>query len=474
MPEKNPSIKLNMMMNVLLAASSVIFPLITLPYVTRVLGPDGVGRVYFASSVITFFAVFAEMGIPVYGIRACARVRDDRRELSETVQEIVLINLATCFIVYAVLFVLLFTVPRFSGDRLMMIIMSSGIILNAIGVEWLYKALEKYRYITIRSVVFKLAALILMFMMVRDGSDYVIYGCLTIFAAGASNILNFINLRKYVEFRPAGVYDFRKHISPMITLFALSAAVAVYTNLDTAILGLLKGNAEVALYGVSVRIKLVLVRMITSVSEVLLPRTSFYYAKGRKDEAEGILAGTMDLVLTLSVPAAVYFMIYSGECIRFLAGDGFAGAALCMRIIMPAVVLVGASNIIGMQKLMPSGKEKEVMISAMLGAAVDLALNFALIPSFASAGAAAATLTAEICVLLYLLSRVGRGERRELFGRVRFVWILLYTGISSAACLSVRLLHAGVFLTLCLSAAVFFGIYAALAAYRWKSDGLLR
>ena len=124
-----------MAMNVLLTLSSIIFPLITLPYVTRVLGPEGVGKVYFASSVIAFFSMFAELGIPVYGIRACARVRDDKIALTRTVHEIMTINLAACIIVYAVFAVSLICVPAFKADRNMFIIMSSLIVLGGCDVS---------------------------------------------------------------------------------------------------------------------------------------------------------------------------------------------------------------------------------------------------------------------------------------------------------------------------------------------------
>ena len=137
--------KINMLMNALLTLSSIIFPVITLPYVTRVLGAAGVGRVYNAASVISLFAVFAELGIPVYGIRACAKVRDDRAELSRTVREIMAVNLAVCAIVYMVFAAALFTVPAFQNDRLLLVIMSSSMLLNAIGVEWLYKRASKKR-----------------------------------------------------------------------------------------------------------------------------------------------------------------------------------------------------------------------------------------------------------------------------------------------------------------------------------------
>ena len=175
-----------MAMNAALTLSSIIFPLITIPYVTRVLGAEGVGRVFFASSVTAFFAMFAQFGIPVYGIRACARVRDDHSGLSKTVREVLTINMITCAAAYIVFAAVVGTVPRLAEDRLLMIIMSSSMLLNAIGAEWLYKALEKYTYITVRSVVFKLIALAGLFMLVRNETDYVMYGVITVFAASAS------------------------------------------------------------------------------------------------------------------------------------------------------------------------------------------------------------------------------------------------------------------------------------------------
>ena len=411
---QEPSIKLNMLMNVLLTLSSIIIPVITLPYVTRVLGAEGVGRVYFASSVVAGFAMFAELGIPVYGIRACARVRDDRRELSRTVREIMMINLISCVVVYTVFAVMLRIVPRFAEDRLLLTIMSSTMILNCVGAEWLYKALEKYTYITARSLACKLIALIAMFVMVRDESDYVIYGAITIFAVSASNIINLCSLHRYADLKPEGKHDLARHLPGMLMLFALAAATTIYTNLDLAILDFMKGDAEAGLYGVAVKIKLVIVSLVTSISAVLLPRNSFYYEKNRKKEFYSLIARTLKVVITVSVPAALVFMIFARQCISVLAGDGFSGAVMPMIIIMPSVVFIGISNVIGIQMLVPAGREKTVVIAAIIGAAVDLILNLILIPRFASAGAAAATLAAEICVTGYMLYSV-RDRLNEIF-----------------------------------------------------------
>ena len=467
--------KINIIMNVLLTLSSIIFPMITLPYVTRVLGAEGVGRVFFASSAISLFAVFAELGIPVYGIRACAKVRDDRAELSRTVREIMAVNLIVCAVVYAVFAIALITVPQLRGDRLLLVIMSSTMLLNAVGVEWLYKALEKYVYITVRSVLFKLAALFAMFLMVRSENDYNIYGAITIFASSASNIVNLCGVHRYADLRPSGRHDLRRHIPAMLMLFALAAATTIYTSLDLAILDLFKGHGEAGMYGVSIKIKLVVVRLITSVSAVLLPRNSFYYEKKRISDFYDLLAKTLNIMVAVSVPVACYFVLFARESIMLLAGEGFAGSVRPMQIIMPAVILIGISNIIGMQMLVPSDREKAVTLAAGAGAVTDLILNLLLIPRYASSGAAAATFAAEIVVFCVLLS-ASREDMRRIINDIDIrqpAAVLAASATSAAAVSWVKLTDAGTFMRLAVSAVLFFGIYTVLMAFFWRKNGLL-
>lgn len=191
---KQKSLKLNIIMNMLLTMSSFIFPLITFPYVSRILLPEGTGKVSFATSLISYFSMFAQLGIPTYGIRACAKVRDNREELTRTAQELLIINLIMSVVLYIVFFGAILLVPRLHNERNLYVIVSCTIILTSIGMEWLYKALEQYTYITLRSVLFKFIALIMMFLLIHKKSDYLLYGGISIFAASASNIFNFINV----------------------------------------------------------------------------------------------------------------------------------------------------------------------------------------------------------------------------------------------------------------------------------------
>lgn len=209
------SLKINFIMNAVLTISAFIFPLISFPYVSRILGPSGTGNVSFATSIVAYFALFAQLGIPTYGIRATARVRDDKELLSRTVQEIFIINILMSILTYIVFFVVLNIVPQMSDDKLLFMIVSSTIFFNAIGMDWLYKGLEKYTYITTVSILFKFIALILMFILIHQKRDYVIYGAISIFAASASNICNLLNVHKYIYLKPIGNYDFKVHLRPI-------------------------------------------------------------------------------------------------------------------------------------------------------------------------------------------------------------------------------------------------------------------
>ena len=161
---KGKSLKLNFVMNAILTMSSIIFPLITFRYVSNILLPDGTGKVSFAISLITYFNMFAQLGIPIYGIRICAMVRDNKEELTRTAHELLVLNFIVGAVSYFVLLLAILFVPKLQEDRALYIIVSSTIFLSAIGMEWLYKALEQYTYIAIRSIIFKLIAMVGMFL----------------------------------------------------------------------------------------------------------------------------------------------------------------------------------------------------------------------------------------------------------------------------------------------------------------------
>lgn len=456
--EKKRSVTFNFMMNCILTVSSMIFPLLSFPYVSRILQPSGTGKVSFAVSVVSYFSMAAMLGVPTYGIRACARVRDDKEELSRTVQEILCLNIFMGLLAYAVFFLSLVFVERFRMDRSLFLVVGLTIGFNVIGVEWLYKGLERYTYITVRSLIFKAAALVLMFFMIREPEDYMIYGGLTIFASVGSNLLNFLQLRKYIFLHPLKPYRVRRHLRPVAVFFAMSVAATVYTNLDTVMLGFMKSDAEVGLYNAAVKIKSVLVSVVTSLGAVLLPRVSYYVQKGLLEEFERVTKKALEFVVLVGLPVTVYFILFADNAILLLTGPAYRGATHAMQIIMPTVFFIGLTNIIGLQVLVPLGKEKAVFYSECAGAAVDVFLNLLLIPKMGAAGAAAGTLAAEMTVFAVQFVCVGE-EVRRLFLRLEWKKIVGATALAAVfSCLPIICCDNNLVI-LAASATAFFGGY---------------
>lgn len=458
---ENKSIKTNVVMNTILTVSQFLFPLITFPYVSRVLLPVGTGKVTFATSVISYFLMFAQLGIPTYGIRACAKVRDNREELTRTSQELLAMNILTSLLSYVALFFALKYVDRLQEDRALYVIISFSIMLNAIGMEWLYKALEQYTYITIRSLAFKVISIICMFLLVHTQEDYVLYGGITILASSASNIFNFINVHKYIDLKPVGSYHFKRHFKPVFVFFAMACATTIYTHLDTVMLGFMASDIDVGYYNAAVRIKSILVSIVTSLGAVLLPRASYYVENGKMEEFHRITQKAINFVLIVSIPLMLYFTFFAKEGIYFFSGEAYTGSIVPMQIIMPTLLLIGLTNIMGIQILVPLGREKSVLYSVVGGAVTDVVLNALLIPKYTSAGAAMGTLIAEFVVFLAQLLAL-RKDAMEAFRSVHFGKILSAVAAGCVACLWVKLLNLGAFPSLLISSVLFFGVYGLL------------
>ena len=436
---KKKSIKLNFIMNSILSLSNFIFPIITFPYVSRILLPVGTGKVSTAVSIIAYFNIFAQLGIPTYGIRACAKVRDNKEELTRISHELLMINLIMSAITYVLLFMAIAFVPFMREEKVLYLIVSSTILLTSIGMEWLYKALEQYTYITVRSVIFKIIALGLMFLLIHEKEDYNYYGFTSIFAASASNILNLINVRKYIDLKPVGNYNMKRHLKPVGIFLAMSCATTVYTNLDTVMLRLMKGDEEVGYYNAAVKIKTLTLSVVTSLGAVLLPRVSYYIENKMMDEFKRVTVKALNFVLVFAGGASIYFLFMARACIMLLSGELYEASILPMQIIIPTVLIIGISNILGIQMLVPLGKEKSLLWAEIGGAAIDLIINAILIPQMKSAGASVGTLVAEIFVTTYLFIYL----RRELAGVIRqiaFVKIIVSNLVATGIMLCINML----------------------------------
>ena len=393
------SIQYNFIMNVIMKASSILFPMITFPYVTRVLGAEAYGRVGFATSVVSYFAFLASLGIPSYAVRLCAKNREDEELLGKTVKEILTINLYTMVFAYTIFLVIISLVPKFREERVLLLICSTTIILQTFGVEWFYQSIEQYDYITFRNILVKVISIVALFLVVHNQNDYIPYAIVSVIGSVGSNILNILRLPKLVDIKRKYSIEIKKHIRPIIVLFFYYAATSIYAELDVLMLGFLTNNEIVGFYNASVKMKLLMVSIISSLGAVAMPRASYYLGKGEKDKFFQLIHSSMSFVLILSIPLAAFSSIEAKPIILLLAGKGFENASLSMSIITPSIIFIGMGTITAWQILIPMGREKETLYSAIIGAVVDFIVNLMLIPQYGAAGASTGTLLAEISVI---------------------------------------------------------------------------
>ena len=420
--KKEKSIAKNTIMNMFLTASQFIFPLISFPYISRVLGAVGNGKVAFATSVISYFVMFASLGIPTYGIRLCAKCRDDKEKLSKSVHELLIINAVTTVIAYIVLSILLHIVPQFKAEKTLFMVMSLSIFLNALGMEWLYKAIEEYTYITIRSVLSKVLAILLMFLFVRSSNDYIIYALLSILSSTGSYVLNIFGARRIIEFKYYGNYNIKQHLKPIFTLFAASVAISIYANMDAVMIGFMHGDYQNGLYSVSVRIKQILLSITASLTTVLIPRMSYCIEKNDKVSIRMFIDKGLRFSAILAFPVAFFCAFNAKDCMVFIAGEEYADAQYAFFFQSICVLIGSFSSVFSNQILIPYGKDTDNFKSMCVGTAVNLLLNVIWIKPFGAAGAAAATLVTEcaVCGCLY------RNCKKILFNEIKFKVLLQY------------------------------------------------
>ena len=454
---KIQTVKKNFIMNFILTAANFIFPIVTFPYVSRILLAEGTGKVAFAASIASYFSMIAALGIPTYGIRACARIRDDKDKLNKTVQELLIIHMSATSLALMFYFISVFIVPELYKEKTLMLINSLSIILNVFGVNWLYQALEQYSYITYRSIFF--ISIILMFFFIHQKSDYIIYGGIAIFANAGSNILNFIRLRKLINFKKVESYSFLVHIRPILVFFAQSVAITVYTNLDTVMLGFMQSDIEVGYYNAAIKIKTILLSLVTSLGTVLLPRLSYCIQKNDKIQFQTLISKSIRFVFIIALPLTIFFILFAKETLIVLSGRDFIGATLAMQIITPTILLIGLSNITGIQILTPLGKEKIVVYSVTFGAILDLIVNYICIPRLGAAGASLGTLIAEFSVLAVQIMYTSK-QLHEVKCGFKIFKIIISCLFASILVLFINLFtDFTVFFSLFVYAILFFGSY---------------
>lgn len=403
------SIKNNFLLNLSTTITGLLFPLITFPYASRILMADGIGQVQFFQSIIDYVSLCTALGIPLYAVREIARIRDNKELRSRTTIEILLLHAILTLVGYIVVFILAKTVAKIEIDASLFFLLSTTLFFNTIGVAWFYQAIEDFKYITLRSLFVRILSLVALFIFVKTKQDLFYYAGILVIGTVGNNIFNFFRLRKYIKLSKGEFkrLNLLRHLIPALKIFILNLVISIYVNLDSVMLGFLKNEESVGYYAAATRLTKAILGIVSSLGAVLLPRFSNMITNGQKEEFQLLANKAASFTIALSLPMSVGLIFMAAPIIHIFCGNGFEPSILTLKLVAPIVLFIGLSGIIGMQILYPQGREKYVIISTMVGACINLLINYLLIPQYGQYGAALGTVIAEfmVTVIMILLGR---------------------------------------------------------------------
>ncbi|WP_016896803.1 flippase [Aerococcus viridans] len=438
---KQKSLIKNVIYNFLYTGLNLFFPLITSPYISRILGAENLGKVNFATSIINWFILFASLGVSSYGVREIAKNRDDMVETSKIFSELLIINAVLSVIVTIIYVYCIFSVPTFSSERPLHLIMTISIILNMLSIDWFYQGIEEYRYITIRSGVIKVISLIFIFLFVLNSNDYIVYGLISVLAAGLGGVLNFFYSRNFVTISFKDINPLR-HIKDLKIFFVHTLVVNLYTSLDQPLLGFLDVPTSVAFINRSKAVTGMAISVSTAISNATYSRAS-YYMNNDKTKFTSLVKVVPNYILWITVPMTFGIMYLAPQIMFILGGEEFVQASLLLQIVAPTIIFGPLSTYLQNQILLPTGNEKIGLHVAVLSVIASLGLNLSLIPKIGVIGAGIATVTAEFVAVTVRYLFIVKSLRIEL----KLIGLTLFKFLVAGIVMLLSLMFVAIFIS---------------------------
>lgn len=407
---KGISLRKNAVYNIIKTCSSVIFPLITFPYISRILLPENVGKVDFSNSIVSYFMLIATLGITTYAVRECAARKNDIKELEKKASEIYSINIIMTIIAYILLFFSIFLFKRLESYRTLILIQSLVIVMTTIGAEWINMAMEDFRYITLRTFIFQIISIVLMFTLVRNKDDYYIYAIITVISSAGAYILNVFYRRKYCKLSFTLKLNLKENMKPILVLFVMILAQNIFNNADKTMLGLMINNYEVGIYSTAVKITNIIGQVVTSILWVVMPQMSVLFQNKDYTKINSLLRKIFGFTINLGLPCIVGVIMKSSSIILIIAGKEYIQASTVLKILMIALLFrFFGGCFIGNTIMLPLKKEKYFMEACLISTVSNIVLNCFFIPWLGAGGAAITTTISEFIILIYLLPKVDNG-----------------------------------------------------------------
>ena len=395
---KKKSLTRNYIYNLIYQIMVLILPLITAPYISRVLGAENIGIYSYTLSISAYFILFGSLGIALYGQREIAYKQKDKEKYSITFWEIFFLRILTMTIALILYY---FIFAKGEQYQIYYKVLILEIIGNCIDISWFFQGLEEFKKTVTRNMLVKLISVICIFLLVKTKNDLYIYFWIYVLSVLIGNISLWLYVPKYVSKIKLKNLHFLKHLKPTIALFIPQIAIQVYTLLDKTMVGaIIFDKSEVGYYDQGQKIIKILLAVITSLGTVMLPRIANTYSRGEKEEITRYMKKSFNMVFLLAFPMIFGIIAVSKAFVPIFFGQGYEKVVILINVISPIILLIGLSNVTGTQYLLPIKRQKEFTTSVICGAVVNFILNSCLIWKYGAIGASIGTVIAELTVTL--------------------------------------------------------------------------
>ena len=397
-----------------------LLPLITSPYLARVIGAEGIGIYSYTFAIANYFVIFAKLGIHNYGNRCIASVRDNPNQLNQTFAD--LYSLHFIISVISILLYIIFIIFFGNSYRLIFIIQGFYLLAQLLDINWFFFGLEKFKITVTRNSIIKLLTVLAIFIFVKDKNDLSKYVFILAFGTALSESVIWAFVKRYIGFVKPNIKSYKKHIGPMFLFFIPSIAVSVYKMMDKIMLGVMNTTSVVGLYENSEKIISICLGFITALGTVMLPRMTNLVANGKEDESKLLIEKSSKFILLLSYSMMFGIIGVSNIFPVVFWGKEFVDCNYLLIGLAVTLPLTAIANVIRTQYLMPHHKDKEFVLSVCMGAIVNIAFNVVLIPKYAAIGAVISTIIAELIVCIVQLW----GARTAVSSTRYILWSIPY------------------------------------------------
>lgn len=397
------SLKTNVVLNAIRTFCSIAFPAITFAYVSRILDVQGYGMFDYTRSIVSYFSLIAQLGVFTYGMREIPKVKHDKEKLTKLVSELFCYNLIATVVAYILFFSTIYSVEKFESYRPLLLINGLLIGFCALGLEWMYGALEEYKYITIRTIVFQIISFALLLLFVKEKTDIYVYAAINVFSSVGSNILNFYHARKYLGKPVVKISNIFKHTKSIFIFWGNNITGTVYLLIATTMLGYMCGDYSVGLYSSANKICRIFITLTTSICPIMLSRSSSYLAHGRQEEYDNLTKRSFDAVMIISIPIAVMLFCFSKDVILLFSGASFLPAVPLSQVLSVLMLIMPMSSFLSMQILIPYGKEGVIFKVLLFATLFNAGFSLFFFPKYQHTAAAVINLSTEFLIFAFFV-----------------------------------------------------------------------